>query len=133
MQMEKMRMNSSGRPRDIQERTFALAVRVVRLYQYLDRKPGAGRILGQQVLRAGTSIGANLQEAQAGQSKLDFISKTAIPLKESRETCYWLRLLGAAGVLPETRLSEIKKETEELMRILGAIIVSAKTGKKQPL
>jgi hypothetical protein len=51
MQMEKMRMNSSGRRRDIQERTFALAVRVVRLYQYLDRKPGAGRILGQQVLR----------------------------------------------------------------------------------
>lgn len=62
-------MNSSGRPHDIQERTFALAVRVVRLYQYLDRKPGAGRILGQQVLRAGTSIGANMEEAQAGQSR----------------------------------------------------------------
>ena len=99
---------------------------IVRLYQCLDRKPGAGRILGQQVLRAGTSIGANMEEAQAGQSKPDFISKTAIALKESRETCYWLRLLGAAGVLPEARLSEIKKEAEELMRILGAIIVSAK-------
>lgn len=126
MQKEKIRVSSSGRPRDIQERTFALAVRVVRLYQCLDRKPGAGRILGQQVLRAGTSIGANMEEAQAGQSKPDFISKTAIALKESRETCYWLRLLGAAGVLPEARLSEIKKEAEELMRILGAIIVSAK-------
>src|SRR6266508_4633954 len=106
MQKEKLRMNS-GRPRDIQERTFAFAVRVVGLYQYLARKPGVSRILGQQILRAGISIGANMEEAQAGQSRADFISKTAIALKESRETFYWLRLLGAASVLPETRLSEI--------------------------
>jgi len=118
-------------PRDIQERTFAFAVRVVGLYQHLAQKPGAGRILGQQLLRAGTSIGANMEEAQAGQSRADFINKTAIALKESRETFYWLRLLGAGGVLPEARLSEVKKEAEELMRILGAIIVSAKTGKRQ--
>jgi four helix bundle protein len=124
MQKEKLR------PRDIQERTFAFAVRVVGLCQYLARKPGVSRILGQQVLRAGTSIGANMEEAQAGQSRADFISKTAIALKESRETLYWLRLLGAAGVLPEARLSEINKEAEELMRILGAIIVSAKIGKR---
>ncbi len=68
---------------------------------------------------------------EAGQSRADFISKTAIALKESRETFYWLRLLGATGVLPEVRLSEINKEIEELMRILGVIIVSAKAGKRQ--
>jgi four helix bundle protein len=61
--------------KNIAERTFDFAVRIVNLYQYLDRKPGAGRIIGQQILRAGTSIGANIEEAQAGQSKADFISK----------------------------------------------------------
>lgn len=112
--------------KDIDERTFDFAVRIVKLYQHLDRKPGAGRIIGQQILRAGTSIGANIEEAQAGQSKADFISKNAIALKESREASYWLRLLGAAGILPEPRLSQLQAENQELMRIIGAIIVSAK-------
>ena len=86
--------------KDIDKRTFDFAVRIIKLYQHLDRKPGVGRILGQQILRAGTSMGANIEEAQAGQSRADFISKNAIALKESRETSYWLRLLGVAGILP---------------------------------
>jgi len=69
--------------RDIEERTFAFAPRVVRLYQHLDRKPGAGRIIGQQILRVGTPIGTNIEEVQAGQSRADFISKNAIAPKES--------------------------------------------------
>jgi four helix bundle protein len=77
-------------------------------------------------LRSGTSIGANVEEAQAGQSKPDFISKYSIALKEARETVYWLRLLIATEVLPAQRLSELQNEAEELMRIIGSIIVSAK-------
>ena len=112
--------------KDIRERTFDFAVRIVKLCQHLDEKPGVGRTLGKQLLRAGTSIGANIEEAQAGQSKPDFISKNAIALKEARETLYWLRLLVASEVLPTERLAEMQAEVEELMRIIGSIIVSAK-------
>ncbi|HVF87307.1 MAG TPA: four helix bundle protein [Pyrinomonadaceae bacterium] len=82
--------------RDIRERTFDFAVRIVKLCQHSDEKPGVRRMLGKQLLRSGASIGANIEEAQAGQSKPDFISKNAIALKEERETLYWLRLLAAA-------------------------------------
>jgi four helix bundle protein len=127
MQKEKV-VDSGGEQnvRDIEQRTFAFASRIVKLYQHLDRKPGAGRIIGQQILRAGTSIGANVEEAQAGQSRADFISKNAIALKESRETSYWLRLLGATGILPEKRLSQLQSENRAIMRIIAAIIVSTK-------
>ena|SRR5256885_2234718 len=109
--------------KDVRERTFDFAVRMVKLCQHLDEKPGVGRTLGKQLLRAGTSIGANMEEARAGQSRADFISKNAIALKEARETIYWLRLLAATKVLPATRLSELQAEAEELTRIIGSIIV----------
>jgi four helix bundle protein len=115
--------------KDIKERTFEFAIRVVKLCQHLDDYPGVGRTLGRQLLRAGTSIGANIEEAQAGQSKLDFISKNAIALKEARETLYWLRLLAASKIIPAERLSELRTEVEELTRIIGSIIVSAKSKK----
>jgi four helix bundle protein len=111
---------------DIRERAFLFALRVVKLCQHIDKQPGVGRTLGKQLFRAATSIGANLEEAQGAQSKADFISKNAIALKEARETSYWLRLIAAAEVIPETRVTELRKEAEELMRIIGAIIVSAK-------
>ncbi len=111
---------------DIRERAFMFAVRVVKLCQYLDEKPGVSRILAKQLLRAGTSVGANLEEAQGGQSRADFISKNAIALKEARETSYWLRLLAASEVMPESRIAELQKEIEELMRVIGAIIISTK-------
>lgn len=115
---------------DITERTFDFAVRIVRLCQHLDERHGVGRTISRQLLRSGTSIGANVEEAQAGQSKPDFISKYAIALKEARETCYWLRLLAATEVISQPRLSELQTEVEELMRIIGAIIVSARKGEK---
>jgi four helix bundle protein len=111
---------------DIPKRTFNLAVRVVKLCRYLEEKPGVGRTLSWQLLRSGTSIGANVEEAQAGQSRADFISKNLIALKEARETDYWLRLIAAAQVVPEKRISALRREVEELKRILGAIVVSAK-------
>ena len=114
---------------DIQQRTFAFAVRIVKLCRHLEEKPGAGRALSRQLLRAGTSIGANVEEAQSGTTKADFIYKVAIALKEARETDYWLRLLQAAQVVPVERLEELKDEADQLKRILAAIIVSAKNGR----
>jgi len=81
------------KPRDIRERTFAFALEIARLCQRLEKQSGVHRTLGRQLLRSGTSIGANMEEAQAGQSRADFVSKCAIALKEARETTYWLRLI----------------------------------------
>lgn len=79
--------------RDIRERAFEFAVRIVKLCQFLEKQRTVGRTLISQLLDAGTSIGANLEEAQAGQSRADFIHKNAISLKEARESVYWLRLI----------------------------------------
>lgn len=73
----------------------------------------AKRLLSKQLIRSGTSIGANLEEAQAGQSKADSISKNAIALKEARETYYLLRLLSATDILPESRIQSLQIEAEE--------------------
>ncbi len=82
-------------PRNIQERAFEFGVRVIRLVDRLPRMI-AGNMLGQQLIRAGTSVGANMQEADATESKRDFIHKTGIALKEAKESHYWLRLVDAA-------------------------------------
>jgi four helix bundle protein len=112
--------------KDIRERTFAFSLRIIRLCKQLEEQPGVARTLSWQLLRSGTSIGANVEEAQAGQSKLDFISKNAIALKEARETVYWLRLLAASKIIQVERLSELQRKADELARIIGSIIVSAK-------
>ena len=113
-------------PKDIRERTFEFALRIIKLCNELNRKPGVCRDISRQLLKAGTSVGANTEEAQAAQSKPDFISKNSIALKEARETHYWLRLLIAARVMPEKRLAELRDVAEEIKRILGSIVVTAK-------
>jgi four helix bundle protein len=115
---------------NITERTFVFAVSVVHFCQILVAKPGINRTLGQQLLRAGTSIGANLEEAQAAQSSADFISKCSISLKEARETIYWLRLLQATGQCENDDLRLLAQEADEISRIMGAIIVKTKTRRK---
>ena len=95
---------------------------------YLDSKPRSLRILAQQLLRSGTSVGANVQEAQAGQSRADFISKYSIALKEARETLYWLRLLDASGELSNGACNGLLTEADEIARVIASIIVSAKKG-----
>ena len=77
-------------------------------------------------MRAGTSIGANVEEAQAGQSHADFIHKYGIALKEARETKYWLRLLVASESVPEQRVADLVIEASEVSHILAAIIIAAK-------
>jgi four helix bundle protein len=81
--------------RDIHERVFEFACRIVRLHRALTRRRGSDRVAANQLLRSGTGIGANLEEAQAAQSKADFVAKARISLKEARESHYWLRLLEA--------------------------------------
>lgn len=110
---------------DIRKRTFDFAVRIVKLCHYLNEKPGVSRTLSHQLLRAGTSIGANVEDSQAGQNRADSISRYDIALKEARETHYWLRLLIAAEIVPEARLAELLNEADELARIIGAIVASA--------
>jgi four helix bundle protein len=122
----------SNKTVDICDRTFQFSVRVVRFCQEMGAHPGASRMIGTQLLRAGTSIGANVEEAQAGESRNDFIHKYGIALKEAREARYWLRLVGACNLAPQQEGLELQREAEELTRIIGAIIVSAKR-KSPPL
>jgi four helix bundle protein len=113
-------------PRDIVERTFEFAVRIIQLCVKLDERPGVGRILMSQILRAGTSVPSNVEEAQAAQSKADFVSKMSIALKEARETHLRLRLLLPVKVVPESDLNPLIQEADEIKRVIGAIIVSSK-------
>ena len=114
---------------DIRERTFEFGVRIVKLCQYLDRSSEVARPLVSQLIRAGTSIGANLEEAQAGHSKPDFLNKNSIALKESREARYWLRLLLASYRFDpkiSTGIEELIDEAMEISRILGSIIANGR-------
>lgn len=111
---------------DLRERTFRFAVRIVKLSQFLDNSPGASRTLARQLLRSGTSIGANVEEGHGSQSKADFTSKYSIACKEARETHYWLRLLVASDVTPEDRLIELIDESNQLVAILTTIVKKSK-------
>ena len=107
--------------RDIKERTFDIGLRIIQLAAQLP-ETRTGKVLGYQVLRCGTSIGANVEEAVAAYSREDFAFKMSIALKEARETHYWLRLVRDAGVLKPNRLDSILGETEEIKKILGSIV-----------
>jgi four helix bundle protein len=109
-------------PWEIKERSFAFAVRIVKLCQNLIERPGVARTLGNQLLRSGTSIGANIEEAHGSQSKADFTAKMYISCKEARETHYWLRLLAEADVHEEDALTAITDEANQLVAILTAIV-----------
>ena len=111
---------------EIQERAFEFAIRIVKLCQYLDEKPGVKRTLSNQLLRSGTSVGANIEEAQAGQSRADFLSKMSIASKEARETLYWLKLLEKTELVSIDRLQDLKQEADEIVRILTSIVKATK-------
>jgi len=101
------------------------AIRIIRLYQYLlsEKKE---YILSKQLLRSGTSIGANIKEAIQGQSKKDFISKMQISLKEASETEYWLDLLHETEYLDKAQFSSINSDCIELIKLLTSIIKQSK-------
>lgn len=119
-------MNSPNHNHDILDRTFQFAVRVTKLCVFLDSRPGMGRTLSSQLVRAGTSVGSQVEEAQAAESTADFVSKMSIGLKEARETHYRLRILGAANLVRPARLDPLTREAEEIKRVIGSIIVRTK-------
>jgi four helix bundle protein len=114
----------SGQRFDIQERTFEFAVRVVKLVNRLPRTV-AGVEIGRQIVRAATSVGSNVEEADAAESKRDFIHKMSIAHKETRETRYWLRVIGAA-LLDDEEVRALIQESDELVRILYTIVENAR-------
>ena len=107
------------------EKSFEFAVRTVNLAKYL-RKTQNEFVLSKQLLRSGTSIGANVSEAQRGQSKADFAAKMNIALKEANETLYWLRLLHRTEYLTNSQYRSMEHDIRELISLLMAITKSAK-------
>ena len=108
------------------EKSFAFALRIVKLYQHLSDKKKEF-VLSKEILRSGTSIGANLEVSRGAQSPSDFQAKISIAYKESRETSYWLRLLYASKYLTERQFNSLHSGCEELIRILGATQLTMKT------
>lgn len=129
MRNENLEVRKDEARQEIGERAFAFAVRVVKLCQTLDARPGTPRTLSNQLLRSATSVGANLQESKGGQSRADFLSKVSIALKEARETHYWLRLLVAADITPSNQLSPLLDEANQLVAILTTIVKKVREAK----
>ena len=107
------------------DKSKAFALRIIKMYKYLTEEKKE-YILSKQVLRSGTSIGANAREASRGQSKADFFFFLYISLKEADETRYWLELLYESGYLPEKEYKTIYEECEELVRLLVSITKNQK-------
>jgi four helix bundle protein len=112
----------------IQEKTFAFAIRIVNLNKFLTKEKNEF-VLSKQILRSGTSIGANIEEAIGGQSAADFYSKLTIAYKEARETAYWLRLLSATDYLSGIESKSLLNDVEEICKIIGSIQVTLKRQK----
>jgi len=114
---------------DLRVRTKQFALRVIRLYSALPKGPVAD-VVRRQVLRSGTSIGANFREAHRARSDAEFVSKLGDCLKELEETCYWLELLGDAEIMPADRLATLLGECNELIAILTTICKKVKSQTK---
>ncbi|NEU08756.1 four helix bundle protein [Flavihumibacter sp. R14] len=104
----------------IQNKSYAFSIRIIRLYQFLvdDRRE---YVLSKQLLRCGTSIGANIEEAVGAQSKKDFYAKLSIAYKEARETHYWIRLLADTDYINSVMKTSLLYDVEELLKIIGSI------------
>lgn len=111
--------------RDLDDRLLEYGATIIRLVESLPATI-VGRRIGDQLLRSGTSVGANFEEAQGAESKNDFVHKLQIALKELRESNYWLRLLARAGVLPQDALFTIIDESAQLRAILSKSVATAK-------
>ncbi|MCT7445522.1 four helix bundle protein [Aliarcobacter cryaerophilus] len=109
-------------------KSFAFAVKIVKLYKFLCEEKKEF-ILSKQLLRSGTSIGANVSESQDAQSSNDFISKLSISLKEARESKYWIELLKETDFLTQKEADSILEDLIEIIKLLVSIIKSTKTNK----
>lgn len=110
----------------IENKSKDFAIRIIRLYQYLTKEQSE-YVLSKQILRSGTSIGANVKEALRGQSRSDFRAKMNISLKEACETEYWLELLNETGYISENSFQSIYKDCKEIIKILTMIVKNTET------
>ncbi len=110
----------------VQIKSYEFALSCVKLFQKLTNEKRE-YILSKQVLRSGTSIGANIEESIGGQSTKDFLAKISIAYKEARETHYWLRLLRDTGYITKEENKELVEKCEELLRIIGSIRKTTKS------
>jgi four helix bundle protein len=127
MENAEWKMENDSRRRDLRERTMQYAKRIVRMFSALPQNTLA-QTLGKQVLRSGTSVGANYREADSGRSKAEFIAKMGDCLKELSETEYWLELMAAEEILSSDRLAPLIRETRELIAIFTTIIKKSRGG-----
>lgn len=104
----------------VQQKSINFAIRVVKLYKYL-KEQKSEYILSKQLVRSGTSVGANVSEAQRAQSKADFSAKMYVALKEAEASSYWILLLKEAGFLTDKEFDSMDKDCEELIKMLAAI------------
>ena len=116
----------------IAERTLVFSLKVIRFHKKLAHDE-VGRILGKQLLRSGTSIGANVHEAQGAQTKADFIAKMSIAQKEALETAYWLRLIKEAQLVLPDDIIDLFDETSQLLKILSKILITSKRNSSQSI
>ncbi|MGH9947454.1 MAG: four helix bundle protein [Pyrinomonadaceae bacterium] len=121
--------NGQSKENVLKEKSYGFALRIVRLYKHLCER-NKEYVLSKQILRSGTSIGANIAEANQAQSKPDFVHKLSISLKEAVETEYWLNLLNDADYLTDSQFESLIGDCRELIRILTSSIKTAKGGKK---
>lgn len=120
------------KPRDIAERTKAFALRIIRLYSVLP-KTTESQVLGKQVLRSGTSVGAHVREGKRSRSDAELISKIEGGLQELEATVYWLELLVDSGIAKAERMAELLKEADELIAILVTSARTVKTRKEKAM
>jgi len=119
-------MNGEGKHEDLQIRTKEFALKVIRMYSALPKSTEA-QVLGRQVLRSGTSVGANYREAGRSRSKLEFIAKIGDCPKELDETAYWLELLAELSMVPNAKIGDVRDECDQLLAIFTTISKKAKT------
>lgn len=111
---------------DLKERTKQFALRVIRMYSALPKSNTVAQVLGKQVLRSGTSVGANYREASQSRSKAEFTSKVGDSLKEIAETEYWLELLVESDTVPAEKMADLLDETRQLIAIFTTIVKRSK-------
>jgi four helix bundle protein len=119
-------MERISKGRNIVERTFEFAVEIVKFADKISKRSWIGKKLASQILDSGTSIGANVEEAQAAESRADFTHKYSIALKEARETKFWLRLLSAVKVSGGDGIEALRTEADEISHVIGRIIVNTR-------
>lgn len=115
----------------IADKSKAFALRIIRLYRSLTEGNVREYVLSKQLLRSGTSIGANVREAHRGQSRADFVSKMNISLKEACESEYWIELLHESGYIEEKEAQAIQSECKELIKLLTAIVKTTSSSPTQ--